>query len=429
MKNILILLIVATFQSVCIGQNILAENKNANHPDGEEHVLLSPAGKVIKSFKGIKIYDINGADSKNDYRKSTEDLICALDIKTNKMGYLSKTTGNWVIAPQFENPPYVHDFFDGLAIVEKRLEVGNDQFSVIDKMGKIIVPFCNWTIYDYSDGLAIVEKEGYQFGAIDRTGKLVIPFSVGRLYDFNDGLAIKNNNTEFVDDYEGNTGLWGFVDKTGQMVIEQQWSWIEPFSESLAVVKNKEGNFGYIDKTGKLTIDCTYHFAESFADGFAVVTVPGDSKNSGVFGMTFIDKTGYQATRKQFDEARNFKDGFAAVFKIFEVEEGDNTSKFGFLDKNFNLVIPMQDLAEHNNNYNKDFFTFSEGLCLTSTGFIDTKGKQVISFAPNLAVGTASFENGQAVVALYSPKTDTYRNKLMDKTGKVLWQSVPNKNM
>ncbi|HRA72305.1 MAG TPA: hypothetical protein PLB11_05730, partial [Flavobacterium sp.] len=114
MKKILILLLVTTFQSVCIGQNILAENKNANHPDGEEHVLLSPAGKVIKSFKDIKIYDINGADSKNDYRKSTEDLICALDIKTNKMGYLSKTTGNWVIAPQFENPPYVHDFFDGL---------------------------------------------------------------------------------------------------------------------------------------------------------------------------------------------------------------------------------------------------------------------------------------------------------------------------
>ena len=429
MKNILILLLITTFHSVCIGQNILAENKNANHRDGEEHVLLSPAGKVIKSFKGIKIYDINGADSKNDYRKSTEDLICALDFKTNKMGYLSKTTGNWVIAPQFENPPYTHDFFDGLAIIEKRLEVGNDQFAVIDKTGKIIVPFCNWTIYNYSDGLAIVEKEGYQFGAIDRNGKLVIPFSVGRLYDFNDGLAIKNNNTEFVDDYEGNTGLWGCVDKTGQMVIEQQWSWIEPFSEDLAVVKNKEGNFGYIDKTGKLTIECTYHFAESFSEGFAVVTVPGDSKNSGVFGMTFIDKTGYQATRKQFDEARNFKGGLAAVFKIFEVEEGDNTSKFGFLDKNFNLVIPMQDLAEHNNNYNKDFFTFSEGLCLTSTGFLDKKGKQVISFAPNLAVGTASFENSRVVVALYGPKTDTYRNKLMDKTGKVLWQSVPNKNM
>lgn len=428
MKKLLILSVFITFQNVCNAQNILAENKNENHPDGEEYVLLSPTGKVIKSFKGIKMYPDINYDGEHYGRKSAEDLICALDIKTNKMGYLSKTTGNWVIAPQFENAPYVHEFFDGLAIVENRLEVGNDQFAVIDKTGKIIVPFCNWTIYDYSDGLAIVEKEGYQFGAIDRTGKLVIPFSVGRLYDFNDGLAIKNNNTEFVDDYDGNTGLWGFVDKTGQMVIEQQWSWIEPFSEDLAVVKNKEGNFGYIEKTGKLTIECAYHFAESFSEGFAVITVPGDSKNSGVFGMTFIDKTGYQATRKQFDEARNFKDGLAAVFKIIEVEGGES-SKFGFVDKHFNLVIPMQDLAEHNNNYNKDFFTFSEGLCLTSTGFIDTKGKQVISFAPNLAVGTASFENGRVVVALYDSKTDTYRNKLMDKTGKVLWQSAPNKNM
>jgi len=254
---------------------------------------------------------------------------------------------------------------------------------------------------------------------------LVIPFSVGRLYDFNDGLAIKNNNTEFVDDYDGNTGLWGFVDKTGQMVIEQQWSWIEPFFDGLAVVKNKEGNFGYIDKTGKLTIECTYHFAESFAEGFAVVTVPGDSKNSGVFGMTFIDKTGYQATRKQFDEARNFKDGLAAVFKIIEVEGGES-SKFGFVDIHFNLVIPMQNLPTNYGEYYNEYFSFSEGLCPTPTGFIDKKGKLVISFAPYSAMKMEPFENGRVLVKLYDSKTDSYHNKLIDKTGKILWQSVSN---
>jgi hypothetical protein len=422
MKKILILLLFITFQNVCFAQNILAENKNENHRDGEEYVLLSPTGKIIKSFKGIKVYGNTNSGSVVSERKSTEDLICGLDIKTNKMGYLSTKTGEWVIQPQFENAPYVHDFFDGLAVVENRVEVGNDQFAVIDKTGKIILPFCDWTIYDYSDGLAIVEKEGYEFGAIDRTGKLVIPFSVGRLYDFKDGLAIKNNNTEYVDDYADYTGLWGFMDKTGKMVIPQEWSWAEPFSEDLAVVKNKAGNYGYIDKTGKLTIDCKYHFAKSFVDNFAVVTVSGDSNNSGVFGMTFIDKTGYQATRKQFDEVRDFKEGLAAVFKIIEIEEGDNYSNFGFVDKNFNLVIPMQKLPSINGEY----FSFSEGLCSTPAGFLNKKGKLVISFAPYSAMNIESFQNGRALVKLYDSKTDTYRSKLMDKSGKILWQSAPN---
>jgi hypothetical protein len=425
MKKTLILLLFITFQNICNAQNIIVENKNYYHPDGEEYMLLSPAGKVIKTFKSkeIKVYASNRY---TDYsvRKPTDDLICALDVKTKKMGYLSKITGEWIIQPQFENTSYVHDFFEGLAVIEKQIEVGNDKHAVIDKTGKIILPFCDWTISDFSNGLAIVEKEGYQFGAIDQTGKLVIPFSVGRLYDFKDGLAIKNNNTEYVDDYADYTGLWGFMDKTGKMVIPQEWSWAEPFSEDLAVVKNKAGNYGYIDKTGKLTIDCKYHFAKNFAEGFAVVTVSGDSNNSGVYGMTFIDKTGYQATRKQFDEVRDFKEGLAAVFKIIEIEEGDNYSKFGFVDKNFNLIIPMQKLPSINGEY----FSFSEGLCSTPAGFLNKKGKLVISFAPYSALKIEPFQNGRALVTLYDSKTDTHRYKLMDKKGKILWQSVPNVN-
>jgi hypothetical protein len=92
-KNSIFLFVFITFQSICIAQNILAENKNENHPDGEEYVLLSPAGKVIKSFKGIKIYADSNLDIDTFERKSTEGLICGLDIKTNKMGYLSQATG------------------------------------------------------------------------------------------------------------------------------------------------------------------------------------------------------------------------------------------------------------------------------------------------------------------------------------------------
>lgn len=426
MKKILILLLVTTFQNVCIAQNILAINKNENHRDGEEYVLLSPAGKVIKAFKGIKVYASNRYTDMSE-RKPTDDLICALEIKTNKMGYLSKKTGEWVILPQFENTSYVHDFFDGLAVIENQIEAGTDKSAVIDKTGKIVLPFCDWTIYDYSDGLAIVEKEGYQFGAIDRTGKLVIPFSVGRLYDFKDGLAIKNNNSEYVDDYSENTGLWGFVDKTGKMVIPQEWSWAEPFSEDLAAVKNKEGKYGFIDKLGKLSIDCNYQSVQKFSEGFAAITIPTSKDSS--FVMSFIDKTGYQATRKQYNIVRDFKEGLAAVAKTDDLGGDNEVYQFGFVDKNFNLVIPIQNDKTTAGGYYQKYFSFSEGLCPTSKGFIDKKGKLVISFSPYSAMEIEPFENGLSLVTLYDSKTDTYRNKLMDKTGKILWQSEPNISM
>jgi hypothetical protein len=272
--------------------------------------------------------------------------------------------------------------------------------------------------------MAIVEKEGYQFGAIDRTGKLVIPFSVGRLYDFNDGLAIKNNNFEYVNSDYDPTGLWGFVDKTGQMVIPQEWSWAEPFYEDLACVKSKEGKYGFIDKSGKLSIDCTYESVQNFHEGFAAFSIPTQKDN--LFEMSFIDKTGYQATRKHYNIVRDFKEGLAAVAQIENYGADDEVYKFGFVDKNFNLVIPIQnDLTSAGGSFYK-YFSFSDGLCPTSKGFIDKKGKLVISFAPYSAMKIEPFENGRTLVTLYDSKTDTYRNKLMDKSGKILWQSVPN---
>lgn len=43
---------------------------------------------------------------------------------------------------------------------------------------------------------------------------------------------------------------YGFIDKTGKIVIKPEFDYVGPFSEGLAVVwiGNK---YGYIDKTGK----------------------------------------------------------------------------------------------------------------------------------------------------------------------------------
>ena len=45
-------------------------------------------------------------------------------------------------------------------------------------------------------------------------------------------------------------GKWGFIDKTGAMVILPQFGYVSTFHEGLAAVA-VGGKWGYIDKTGK----------------------------------------------------------------------------------------------------------------------------------------------------------------------------------
>jgi hypothetical protein len=408
MKKIIILGVCFLHLTFCEAQNMVILNNEATESKPEETVLLSPAGKVLKTFTGI------------DIKTNAENMICAVDPKTKKLGYLSKVTGDWVIKPQFEHVFNPSNFSEGLVVIKSEISDGVTKSAVYDKTGKLILPFCDWDISDFSDGMAIVEKPGYQFGAIDRTGKLVIPFSVGKLNNFINGLASKGNNKEYVDDYAEETGLWGFMDKTGKMVVKQEWSWINNFSEGLAPVKNKQKKWGFIDVSGKLVIPCIYESVGGFNEGYSAVTIStGKDKEM----MTFIDKTGKRATSLEFDVARDFVDGMAAVVKITKSGEDDEVYQFGFIDKNFKLVIPIEHRKASSIGYFLQYFSFSDGLCPTTKGYINKSGKLVISFPEFENVSYEPFSNGTALITVYY--AESTRDFLIDKTGKILWKSGP----
>jgi hypothetical protein len=425
MKKIIIAAcIVFAFYFEANAQNFIVLNKNAYHKDGEEYVLISKEGKIIKSLKGM------------DYFGNSEDRIGFKDSKTRNKGYLSAITGEWAIKPEYKNVTDHHNFSEGLAVMVCNSDnVGIPTMSaVIDKNGKIILPFCNWIISDFHEGMAVVEKEGYSFGAIDNTGKLVIPFSVGLLSDFKNGFAIKSNNPAYVDDYADETGLWGFMDKSGNLTTKLEWSWVYPYSEGLAAVKNKKGKWGYIDPFGKVIIPCTYESGGDFSEGYAAVSI--GTNNPGITKMTFIDNTGKRATNLQFDVARDFKEGMAAVVQTRDpaiaVDPNDTGQedldyKFGFIDENFKLVIPMIHYKANDIGYYLQYFSFKDGLCPTSKGYIDRYGKLVLSFPEFKSISVEPFYAERAIVTGFY-NNGTFRNILIDKTGKKLWESELNKN-
>ena len=63
---------------------------------------------------------------------------------------------------------------------------------------------------------------------------------------------------------------YGFIDKSGKVVIELQFDDAGYFSEGLARVE-KDGKWGFIDKSGKVVIEPQFDDAEDFSEGLAKV--------------------------------------------------------------------------------------------------------------------------------------------------------------
>ncbi|MGH9877786.1 MAG: WG repeat-containing protein [Nitrososphaerales archaeon] len=213
-------------------------------------------------------------------------------------------------------------------------------------------------------------------------------------------------------------GKWGYIDRTGKVIIAPQFDFARDFSEGLALV-GKDGKHYFINDEGEIVIDShekignpAYEFLGDFAKGIAFVKVEGDLGNdrgyidkmgklvirlkveptgnvtavspvnsvsrslvrdvsgeqylsikvNGKYG--YYDTKGKEIIRPQFDKASGFSEGLAIV-KL--------NGKCGYIDKTGQITIPLQF------DYVDDF---SEGLAVVGIGdkygYIDRTGSTVI---------------------------------------------------
>ena len=96
--------------------------------------------------------------------------------------------------------------------------------------------------------------------------------SIRRFWCFNESLAAVRVDEK-----------WGFIDKTGHLLIPLQYDYAWNFKEDVAAVK-QNGKWGFIDKAGQEFLPFLYDEADSFSKGFAEV------KMDTLWGV--IDKTG-----------------------------------------------------------------------------------------------------------------------------------------
>jgi hypothetical protein len=235
------------------------------------------------------------------------------------------------------------------------------------------------------------------YGFINKTGKIMIPPQFIFADHYSDGLARVN---------VGSSG-WGYIDKKGSIVIEPTFfaatvdNLPQKFSEGLAAVK-VDGKWGYIDKKGKMVIVPQFipkdefekdvgHFKEGLAREF--------QETSSNYG--YIDRTGRVIIDFQFKYANDFSEGLAAV-KVGE--------KWGYIDRTGKVVIDSQFQCATD---------FSEGLASVrfdgKWGFIDKTVKYVIK---PIFEYYGRFSEGRAVIR----SGDKYG--VIDKKGKIVVKPI-----
>nr|WP_162463254.1 WG repeat-containing protein [Paenibacillus psychroresistens] len=295
------------------------------------------------------------------YKTETPDSDLTLRfpiIKDQLFGFID-ITGTIVITPQFSD---VLPFTEGLAAVEI-----DGLWGYIDITGKIVIPPGYGLAYEFSEGLANVENfdnDEYKSGFIDKSGKIVIPLQFNNALDFSEGITpveykdssqyinkngeviIKQKFFKATDFSEGVAAVaesimdpasyidkegrkvfnetygigsstfiggfaavqvgekWGFIDHTGKLIIQPQFSWTGQFSEGLVSVYTDD-KWGFMNSSGEMAIAPKYEFASDFSEGLAMIQM--DRKRG------YINNKGEIVIEPEFVIAFDFKNGLALV--------------------------------------------------------------------------------------------------------------------
>ena len=153
---------------------------------------------------------------------------------------------------------YVGWNIDGYILVQDARE----RWGKLNPDGSVAIPL-EWAEIGYfHDGLAYADKMNGYWCYINTLGQTVIPGPFSYVGDFKDGLALVRNPRV----YAG----YQFIDWQNQPLTSAGWEDAEEFSCGLALVK-RDGLYGYIDRTGEVVIPLQFTSASSFYNGVALV--------------------------------------------------------------------------------------------------------------------------------------------------------------
>lgn len=308
----------------------------------------------------------------------------------------------------------VGEFEYGLAVIEKDNKRGfvdangktyfSDQYDVLSiegakKSERMLIAKTN------KDGK--IEKVGYA----DLNGKIVIPIKYDDANPFqNDGhtavqigakCGIINTKGEFVVKPE-----FEAMDEGSSML---EFVYKKPFEETNNLTQVKQnGKWGYVDKTGKMIIKPSFTHADGFENGYAYVW-QGNKK-----GM--IDTTGKYIIEAKYDDVIKLKENS----KNFAYALVDG-KKLVFLDKD------KKKLAQINDYLNYSIYEIEKNIEI-GMFTIEKNGKVGVSNFDNKIILAPKYDS----VDIYkNTNMRVYldnKEQILDKSGKIIWAEKDGEN-
>lgn len=229
------------------------------------------------------------------------------------------------------------------------------KWGYINEKGDFIIKPSFISAEDFqSNGLAFA-GDGSDIGIIDRNGNYITQERFSYISPFSEGIAIGDTESGFK-----------AIDEKGQIVFEAN-SFIADFKDGMAYFSQKSTDerylYGYIDKLGKIVIQPKYEEAGSFVNGKALVKL-------GENNYEIIDKSG-----KTLSSFNHYYTGYMGEGLI--AFRGKSDDKAGYMDEDGRVMIPPSfDYVE----------AFQDGFAVvglyedfyTRYGLINSKGNYVI---------------------------------------------------
>ncbi|WHY01649.1 WG repeat-containing protein [Neobacillus sp. DY30] len=211
---------------------------------------------------------------------------------------------------------FIGDYKEGRAVVASTNENGEYLYGYLNKRGNEVIPLSFESASDFQDGKALVKMKEGSYALIDLTGKVLSSYSHPFVDDYGEGLLAFRKN---------NHGKWGYMDETGKVLIEPQFTGTQPFVEEKAIVEVEHNHYGLIDRQGKFIIKPNYNRLLNLEENRYALGKAQDPGRPYIFQKYAIaDSNGHTYTGFIYNGVSNFKDGIASAY---------NDERTFFIDK------------------------------------------------------------------------------------------------
>lgn len=267
-----------------------------------------------------------------------------------KRGYID-LDGKEIVTPKFAT---AKPFAEGYALVAEHDEYTKGGFGFIDRDGKVAIPLELECAGIFHEGYAVASENGL-WGFLDRAGKFLFPPRFTQLSYMVEGLAqgMVDNKWGVVDEH-GNivmphehaklgrhhewfisTGESGttFYSMKGEELFRVPYTVIgELRDDHMTIANGYGGPFGYMHRSGRVVIEPRYELAAPFSDGLALVQEPNAK-------LCIIDHSG--KVQKEFDLSLRNAHGVGHFAKS-GVAWVQHYNRFGLVTRNGTILRPPE---------------------------------------------------------------------------------------